>query len=303
MKILIVCSFNKKRIHTYIREQVESLNNLGIETDYYLIRGKGLFGYIRNYFPLVKKIKKFNPTLVHAHYGLSGLLASFQTLVPVITTFHGSDINNLKVRLLSIIAMKRSVYSIFVSRQMAYRASAKKDYSIISCGINLNHFKPIDKAIARQKMGYKNEDKIVVFAGSFDDKVKNVRLAQKAIQIINQNIVLVELKNYTRLEVNFLLNAADVALLTSLSEGSPNFIKEAMACNCPIVTTNVGDVSEITANIDGTFICHFDEKDVASKLTSALELKRRTNGRENILRLEMGMTARKILDIYERILN
>jgi len=119
-------------------------------------------------------------------------------------------------------------------------------------------------------MGLKQNDTIILFSGSFTNKVKNYPLARKALALVDQNIKLIELKGYSREQVNLLLNSCNVALLTSFSEGSPNFIKEAMACNCPVVSTDVGDVKEITSNIDGTYICDFSPDDVAKKTFKSL---------------------------------
>ena len=94
-------------------------------------------------------------------------------------------------------------------------------------------------------------------------------------------------------------NAADVLLLTSLSEGSPNIIKEAMACNCPIVSTDVGDVKENIYNTEGCFISSYDPSDIANKIQKASNYgKSRTNGRENITHLNNNIVAKQILNIY-----
>ncbi len=300
MKVLIVCSYNAGRISPYIQQQVKSLQKYGIIPEYFLIEKKGFGGYLQ-YFPgLIRKIKQLKPDLIHAHYGLSGLLANLQRKVPVITTFHGSDINNPKVRQLSKIAMVLSTQSVFVSSNLAKLTSAKNKYTILSCGIDLNTFLPMDKTEARRRTGLKVRDIIVLFASSFSNKVKNYPLAEKAINLLDQNIKLIELKGYTQLEVNLLMNACDAALLTSFSEGSPNFIKEAMACNCPIVATDVGDIKEITGGIPGTYICNFSAREIAEKLAVILSSDARTNGREKIFHLDMDLTARKLIEIYEK---
>jgi glycosyltransferase involved in cell wall biosynthesis len=304
MKVLIVCSFNAGRVPTFITEQVWSLSKVGINTECFLIKGKGIAGYLKNYRELKKKIRDFKPDLIHAHYGLSALLTVLQRTVPVISTFHGSDINDRKVRLFSIMAMKRSVHSVFVSEKLARLANAGKNYSIIPCGIDLETIYPVDKSEARSLMGFKPEDKIVLFSGSFDNKVKNFSLANQAVQQLNQGIQLIELKGYSRKQVNYLLNASDVALLTSHSEGSPNFIKEAMACNCPIVATDVGDVRSLTEDIQGCFIAENNPIDLADKIKLAFEFKNSVGARQRILDLglEINETARKILRVYEEVM-
>ena len=101
------------------------------------------------------------------------------------------------------------------------------------------------------------------------------------------------------------MNAADLLLLTSLWEGSPNIVKEAMACNCPIVTTDVGDVRTVFGNIEGCFISNFDSDDVANKIERAILFGLRTEGRKKIIdnELDSGSIAKKIIDLYQKSLS
>lgn len=310
MKVLVVCSFNRDRISPFISQQVESLQGQGVGTAYFLIKGIGIAGYLSNLLKLYRQINLYKPDLVHAHYGLSGLLACLQHKVPVITTFHGSDINLTRIRLFSKIALKCSVRSVFVSQKLADLTHANKDSSIIPCGIDLNTFFPVEKSEARQKLRYATGDKLVLFSGPFDLKVKNYPLALAAINQINHNslfvspVKLLELKGYSREQVNLLLNASDAILLTSFSEGSPNIVKEAMACNRPIVSTDVGDVQLLTKNIPGCFIAKNDPADVANKIKQALEFDYSNGARQRIidLGLEINETAKKIVRIYKDVL-
>ena len=186
MKALIICSFNHGHISTFIKEQVDSINRSGIETKYFLIKERGLKGYLKHIPLLYKQISVFKPNLIHAHFGLSGLFATLQNQVPVIVSFHGSDINYLHLRFLSKITIKRSAWSIFVSRELSLLANAKRNYSIISCGIDLSIFHPINKIQARHKLGIYSDDKLVLFSGAFNNKVKNYQLAYKAINKIKR---------------------------------------------------------------------------------------------------------------------
>jgi len=104
-------------------------------------------------------------------------------------------------------------------------------------------------------------------------------------------------------EVNLFYNAADVLLLTSFHEGSPNVIKEAMACNCPIVSTDVGDVRDIIENTEGCYITTFQPEDIADKIKRALEYGQRTKGRENIKHLDINTVAQRIIKVYKTVLN
>jgi glycosyltransferase involved in cell wall biosynthesis len=99
------------------------------------------------------------------------------------------------------------------------------------------------------------------------------------------------------------LNAADVLVQTSFAEGSPNVIKEAMACNCPIVATPVGDVQEIIGDTEGCYLCSFDPIDLKYKIEKVLRAGKRTSGRDRILRigLDMETITNRLLNLYNEV--
>ena len=318
MKVLIVCSANSGRVVPFIEEQVKALQLEGVETEYFLVKQKGVLGYLRERKNLLFKIRDFKPDLIHAHYGLSGLLANLQRRVPVVTTYHGSDINNPKVFPFSKMCMMLSAHNIFVSEKMTPKSpkgdlrKRKKSnltpdpsplvegrYVVIPCGVDINLFMPIDKFAARKLLNLKQDKKYILFAGSFTNQVKNPELAKQSVNLI-ENAELLELKGYTREQVALLMNAVDCVLMTSFSEGSPQFIKEAMSCNCPVVSVAVGDVADVINNVDGCYISSYETKDIADKLRMALEFGKQTEGRKRIveLGLDSKSIAEKIVEVY-----
>lgn len=144
--------------------------------------------------------------------------------------------------------------------------------------------------------------KYILFSSSFEIKEKNYSLAKAAVENLGlENLELIELKNYSRDEVSLLFNAVDVALMTSTSEGSPQFIKEALACNCPIVSTDVGDVKDMISGIKSCFITSFNPIDVSAKIKLALEIKR-TEEVNLCLSFDNKIIAQKLKLIYQKIL-
>lgn len=313
MRILIVHSGNAtsglSSQYTFVYEQGEALKKVGVEISYFAVLGKGILGYARAYCKLYRKIIDFNPDIIHAHYGLCGLLCVLQRRIPVVVTYHGSDINNPNVFRWSKIAMLLSHWNIFVSNNGILKVRAKcHNYSLLPCGIPLTDEQCTAKTDARHMMRLDPSAKIILFAGAFDNPIKDVLLAQKAINILCKNgehIQLLELKGYTRTQVNLLLCAADVFLMTSKMEGSPQVIKEAMACGCPIVSVNVGDVAERIGEIDGCYITPTrTAEDIASCIVKALSFDGRTKGRQYVIDegLDNRCVAKKLLDIYITIL-
>jgi glycosyltransferase involved in cell wall biosynthesis len=304
MKVLIVCSKNSGKIAPFIVEQVDALITEGLVCEYFTIQGKGIGGYLKNRKLLIRKIREFQPDIIHAHYGLSGLLANTQRKVPVVTTYHGSDINMQLVFILSRINMFLSAFNIFVSQKNIDKSNQKRNFALIPCGVDTNLFYPMDKSEVRKHFGFDVNEKIILFAGAFNNKVKNGELAQKAVAVL-PDVQLIELKGYTRNEVALLMNAVDACLMTSFTEGSPQFIKEAMACNCPIVSVSVGDVPEVIEGVEGCYLSSYNELELIEKIKTALNFEKQTNGRYRIaeLGLDSKLVATKIYEKYKFVQN
>ena len=305
MKILIVASYNKSRFAPFIVEQAEALKRAGCDVDWFGLQGKGVKGYIKNFPALNRKIKECQPDIIHAHYGLSGLFANLQRKVPVVTTYHGSDINERKVLRFSKLAMRLSAWNIFVSQKTLRIAKPSKKYTLLTCGIDLSDLQLTDKVEARRKMGLDIDKQYILFAGAFDNQVKNAPLAVKTVDLLNcLSVELLELKDYSREQVTLLMCAADAFLMTSFTEGSPQVIKEAMACGCPIVSVDVGDVRERTEGVEGCYVANTrNPEDLAHLLKKALTFGNKTNGREKIIAdgLDNKFVAARLMDIYKKI--
>ena len=321
MRILIVASYNKNLYAPFIVEQAESLRNCGCEIEWFGIVGKGVIGYLRELPRLRKKIQDVKPDIIHAHYGLSCLLANLATRrVPVVSTYHGSDINEPRVLPFSKMAMRLSAWNIFVSKRNVDIAKPKKHWSLIPCGVELSEGQLLRQDEARKALGWSDGAKKVLFAGAFDNEVKDPELAKQAVAFLNDEmnrtnllnephrlnaVEIIELKGYTREQVNTLMCAANCLLMTSKTEGSPQVIKEAMACGCPIVSVDVGDVAERTEGVEGCLVVKSREpREIADALERAIAFEGKTNGREKII--EYGLTnelvAKKIIKIYEDII-
>ena len=331
MKILIVASDKGGRFSPFIEEQAAVLQKQGCEVLRFGITGHGARGYLRLLPALKKCIREQQPDLIHAHYGLSCLLASMQHLVPVVSTYHGSDIHDPHILPLSRLAMRRSAWNIFVSKTALLIAQNERFLpspvclercSVLPCGVDLQAVQIVGKAAARKQLHLPLDKTLVLFAGAFDNAVKDAPLAKKTMAEL-ADAQLIELKGYSREEVFLLMQAADALLLTSRSEGSPQVVKEALACGCSIVSTDVGDVRELTAGIAGCYVASSREPaTLAALLREALAFAReseldkhesdagqaqigRTNGRQRLI--EKGYTndriARQLMEIYTSVLS
>ena len=302
MKVLFVARCKNGKYAPFITEQVAAIQKLGVECQFYGVTRKGIAGYLRQLPGLMKAIREYDPDLIHAHYGLCGLLCNFQRRVPVVTTYHGSDINDPKVFWLSRKAIRRSRFNVFVSQKNVDIAKPTNNYALIPCGIDLNDYPLMDKAEARRSMGLDPSRRYVLFAGAYGNSVKNAPLAQETLKRVPE-ATLLELKGYSRAQVATLMQAVDALLMTSFTEGSPQVIKEAMACGCPIVSVNVGDVAERVSGIDGCYITARDASSLSEAIHKAFSFDGRTLGRNAIQRdgLTNDHIARRIVDVYKSI--
>jgi glycosyltransferase involved in cell wall biosynthesis len=307
MRVLFVSSGNTKDgISPVVKNQGESLQNMGITLDYFTVQGKGIKGYLKNVFPLRKHIKQNQYHIVHAHYSLSAFVATIAGCKPLVVSLMGSDIRSGFI----IKAAIKTAYLFFwkvvivKSQDMSDNVGIKK-VEIIPNGVNVNVFKPEDKGSAQNKLEWDSSKKHILFAADPNRPEKNFGLLQNACNHMDfiEGIDIHLLKNVSHYEIPKYMNASDVVALTSLWEGSPNVIKEAMACNRPIVCTDVGDVRLVFGDTPGCYLTTFDAEDTLTKLRLALsfaEKFKHTNGRTRIfeLGLDSETIARRILNLY-----
>lgn len=307
MRIIVVAADKGGVFTPFIEEQIAALQEQGCQVHRCPVVGHGIGAYMRTLPRLKQLIQTVHPTLIHAHYGLSCLLANMQRSVPVVSTFHGSDINTPAVRPLSRIAIHLSAWNIFVSESLREKAGCRTRYTILPCGVNLRDIPLLSQSEARKQMQLPEAERIVVFAGAFTNPVKNAALAHAVIDIVRRAYPcqLVDLKGYTREEVYRLFSAADALLMTSHSEGSPQVIKEAMATGCPIVSTDVGDVRQLTEGLPACYVAQSPEA-LAQGLIQIFQTDTKKANCESRNRLiDLGLTnpqiAERLIQLYASI--
>lgn len=308
MRILIVARYKElfpNNVLPFVLEQGQALLEAEENTvEYFPIKGSYL-----NVRPLLKVISEFKPDIIHAHYGLSGVTAVLQNKVPVVTTFHNGETLSWPVNFITSLFSLRAKHVIYVAQHIYDKCIFKRKdrYSILPCGVNLDDCQITEFNQARKELGFDPNKKYILFGGAFDNLRKNYPLLKEAIELLDNKgqIVCLEMKGLSRQQITKLMCACDVFALPSKSEGSPQALKEAMACNCPIVATDVADIKHLLGELPGHFICSFDKTDVSEKIKSAIKYDNRTSGRERIDKLNLSNTrvASQILDIYTSINN
>jgi teichuronic acid biosynthesis glycosyltransferase TuaC len=327
MRVLFISSGNIASqdnigISPFIYCQGESLKRFGLDIEYFKIIGTGLRGYFRNIFYLRKFFKSKNSfDIIHAHYGFCGIVAALACpRLPIVISFMGDDLigeikNGKYSKTSSIFALLNRLlacvvysHSIVKSNHLFHKLFRRRNATIIPNGVDLNNFFPFDKKEAIRVLALESNKKYVIFVSNPERPEKNFQLALAAFNYQRySDVVLMPVYQVQHNFLNNYYNAAECLLLTSYHEGSPNVIKEAMACGCPIVSTDVGDVSWVMGETKGCYITPMDTRDAAAKLKCALEFadqNNRTEGRKRIVEigLDDDSVAIRILNVYKKVL-
>ena len=283
---------------TFVRTQVESLRDAGVEVDVLFLDGPRRKLICKGMVDLRRRIRANPPDLVHAHHGYVGAMAITQRRVPVVITYHGSDVlgapdaqGNVSLlrrdRRLTRSAAHGAREVIVQSDQMA-RLVPGRSVHTIPHEVDLETFRPMPRETAREALGLDADRPYVLFAAPRSTPAKNFPLAHAAVEAVRRGMSDVELlvvDRETQARLALYMNACDVLVFPSWQEGSPNLIKQALACNLPIVSTDVGDVRDM---LGGTVGCHVVPRDVdafSASLTVELGHRRRTAGRSRVAHL------------------
>ena len=310
MKVLVVTNMypsqDRPAYGTFVWEQVEALRKEGVEIDILFVDGsKNKLNYIWGIFRLWGRLLTHRYDLIHAHYVFSGIIARAQFLYPVVLTHHGLEAFMTWQRIPSRLILPFVDRVILVSEEQKKKLGSKKA-DVIPCGINFDLFQPIPKDKAREELNLLGDKRLVLWAGYHTRPEKRFDIVQAAVALAREkdpSIELVYVSGKPHEFVPVYFNACDVILLVSDGEGSPMVIKEAMACNLPIVSVPVGDVPVVIKGTDGCYLCTQEPSDVAEKLLLAVNYPGRTNGREKIKHLEQSVIAQKIMTLYHEVLH
>jgi teichuronic acid biosynthesis glycosyltransferase TuaC len=317
MKILVATSIyptseNPAR-GTFVRTQVEYLKRAGVEVELLIVgeRSRKLM-YPKAALELRQRLADSSIDLVHAHYSYVGIVARTQWKVPVVVSYCGDDLlgtMNARGRQTLFIAgqaLSKQVDGVIVkSRGMARTLGRKNGVYVIPHEIDLELFQPLDREEARKLLGLDLRKKYLLFAANPDIPVKRFPLAKAVADHMSRQDPTIELlvvHKEAQERLPLFMSACDALVFTSYQEGSPNIVKQAMACNLPIVSTDVGDVREIIGKTPGCSICEPEVEDLAKHLSSILRRRERTSGRGRVQHLAGPAVAQRIIEVYEQVL-
>ena len=307
----------------FIEQQIVGLRQIGLRVDLLFINRaqKGMWAYLGVAQKVRQAIASFNCDVVHVMYGgvMADEIVRKVREIPVIVSFCGSDLlgENLSGTTRKLI----SKYGISASHRAAKRAAGivvKSDnlyaalpndldfakVRIIPNGVDLQLFKPLDRSHCRRQLGWSDDAFHVLFPTNSGDPCKRFWLASRAVDKLGGSGIPTEIHQLCGVphdKVPIWLNASNVLLLTSAQEGSPNIVKEALACNVPIVAVDVGDVRQRIGGVDGCYLATPDPKDLAFKLQMVLQSRRRISGRSKVEELSLPRIACQLKNLYEGV--
>jgi len=328
MRILAVTNMyptpSKPALGIFVEEQVKGLRGVGIDVEVLFVdrAREGVGAYLHIPELIRSRLRAFAPDIVHVMYG--GVMADIVTQTvndrPVVVTFHGADVLGepsvgpwrklvaaYGVRS-SFRAARRAAGAVVVGRALQEALPRDIDRSkirIIPCGIDLARFRPLNPSICREQLNWPGDHFRVLFNSNGDDPVKQPALARAAVEALNRLGIRSELRELRGLPNHLVpawLNASDVLLLTSLQEGSPTIVKEALACNVPIVSVDVGDVRDQLRGIEGCHLASADPEELAAKLRLVHARPSRLEARFKMEELSVERTALRLRDFYQELL-
>src|SRR5215469_2046163 len=288
----------------FVRHQAEHLREAGHQVDVLRVGARhSRLKYLRSPLDVFLRTRQTRYDVVHAHYGLSGVPALFRKNTPLVITLHGSDALLGRFQpLVSKAVCSLADAVIVVSKGIFTRIPGE----IIPCGIDMQVFRPWDRAAARARLGLPQNKKLVLFPFDPERKVKRYELAQAAVgRLGDPDIQILAVGGKPNQEMPWYYSAADVMILSSASEGSPTSVKEALACNLPVVSTDVGDVRDIMEGIPGCEICDDDRDSLSAGLRRVLDRSphREFAGRAFMQRYDQTRIIAAILRVYERAIH
>lgn len=306
----------------FIKSQIDSLIKANLDVEVFDLKAyESSLRYFTYSNRLKNIVKARKIDIIHAHYGYCGLTSSLaKTGKPIILSLMGSDLlgspdENGKIRirgkfdiLLTKFVLNFVDEIIVKSYDMKNRLKVNKPVHVLPNGVDFEIFKPMNKNECRNELKLPQDKFLVLFLGNINLRRKNFPLAKESVEKLKSKLgddkaEIITPFGISHREVVKYYNACDVLLVPSFLEGSPNVVKEAMACNLPVISTDVGDVKEIISGARNCFIVPFSSEIIQEKLECIYKNNSRSNGRERIEHLKDNVIANKLITIYRNLLN
>lgn len=302
----------------FIKRQADFLKAAGVDVVVFHFKGrKNPLNYLLAWLQVQQMLLRGGYDIVHAQFGQSALLV-WPRRIPLVVTFRGSDLlghlrdkdgrptsrGKLLQLMCKIVALRAQAVILVAEHMRCYLPRAVKAH-VIPSGIDLDLFHCMPKDEARGKLGLPLNERLVLFVGRSGWAGKRLEISEQAVEILNRKFParLIVAANVSPKTIPLYMNASDVLVFTSAQEGSPNVIKEALACNLPVVSVAVGDVALRIGQVEGCELCNDDRPEtIAVALERVLQRGQRIAGRETVKNLDEKILTSEVVGIYKRIL-
>jgi glycosyltransferase involved in cell wall biosynthesis len=306
----------------FVRRQAKSLIREGLEVHLFHLASRTsprlVMAELRRFRSELARVR---PAVVHAHFGtVTALFSALASgMLPLVITFRGSDLNSpprsyrwqAKVRaacgcVFSQLAALRAQKIICVSGQLRNHLWWRSGVvTILPTGVDAEEFYPEPRAVARRRLGWSDLERVVLFNAGRDPQLKGLDMARAAVDRGRRALPELRLEildgSVPPERLPELMNAADCLLLTSVSEGSPAVVQEALACDLPVVSVAVGDVAERLRGVRNSTVSVADDAVLGDALVSMVEPPRRSNGRLKIAEFSSRRIAEELKQIYIKL--
>jgi len=300
----------------FVKAQMDSLRPLGVDYDCFFFNGReSRWNYLRALPKMWQRLRDRRYDLIHAHQGLSALVARCQFSLPLVISFMGDDVTGItkgtdhvplfgRFYQLSSFILARMAAAVIVKTAEMKRCLKLSSVRVIPNGVDLDLFSPCGQAEARRELGLDAQQKFVLFPYDARDPRKRFDLVESAVAQARQVIPELEIlrvHGIPQSRIPLYMNAADVLVMASQFEGSPNAVKEAMATNLPVVGVDVGDTADLIGQTEGCHLVRRDAGEIAAKVIEVCRRGTRTCGRDRIARLSIANVARQIVQVYSSV--
>ena len=306
---------------SFVRDEAEALRAAGVDVDVYFVNGRAnKLNYFQMPMGFLSRMRRGHYDVVHVHHSFCGLVATLQNRVPVVWTFHEGEISGDTTDALREQPIKHIAYSKRMKRYVASKMDAvvvvaehlrvplgRPDALWMPSGIDWKRFAPMDSGEARRQLGLAEGHRYVLFPAAPSRVEKRYDLARSGVARLREtwpdahDVELIALDNVPHERVPLFMNASDVVLMTSAFEASPVTVREALACNVPVISTDVGDARVVMDGIAGCRIVEPDPDRIAEALRGALAAPRRVQGRERMHVYSLDTVAQALIALYGRV--
>jgi len=311
---------------SFVAEQVRSLRSAGVTVEVIFFDPKKTrLQYGVSIPRIARALASRKYDIVHTHHTYTMVQVDLAkrftgSLIPVVLTTHEPEIvdrqgttkswhpsSRLRHALwVKRYAARRADFMIYVYRGLADILAVDRPHEIIPCGIDLAKFRPLDRAESRRQLGLPAEVLVVFFPGDPKRRAKRFALALQVLDRVKRQrpeAVMLTGGGIPLDSMPLYYNAADVMLQTSWCEASPSAVKEALACEIPVVATDAGDTRETIEGVPHCWICSDDPVELATRVLEASG-HRAEGGRQRMIEHGFGLeqVALRLIAVYERLL-